>query len=393
MNDKLNIGLFLDCFYPVVDGVVMVVDNYARCLKDIANVTVFVPKGKKFFDDSTLPYKVVRCNSFKIPFFDYDLPMPKANNKFIKEIDAAKLDIIHIHSPFQIGKLATAYGNKHNIPVVVTMHSQYKRDFYRATHSKLITKMLLKNISKIYNKCDVLWTMNEACVNISRAYGYKGKIEIISNATNLKNNYTEKELVSIKNEVRKKYNITDDTKVLLSIGRLNKLKNIDLTLSACKELKNLNFKYKLFIIGDGADRLYFENKAKQLGVNDSCLFLGKIVDTEEKCKLFASADLHVFPSFYDTDGIVRIEAAAFKLPTLFAKDSVASSAIKDKVNGYIAKATPQDTANEIIRIFNNPTEYKSVCENCHKDIYITFEDLIHTVYQKYLSIISEKRNS
>ena len=82
---KLTIGLFNDSFYPMADGVIMVVDNYARRLSEYANVIVFVPKyTNKEYDDSVFPYKVVRCNSLKVPFLDYSLPIPKLDRKFQK---------------------------------------------------------------------------------------------------------------------------------------------------------------------------------------------------------------------------------------------------------------------------------------------------------------------
>ena len=64
MAKKITIGFFIDTFFPMVDGVIMVVDNYARRLTKYANVIVFAPKiaGKKF-DYKTLPYKVV-CTVF-----------------------------------------------------------------------------------------------------------------------------------------------------------------------------------------------------------------------------------------------------------------------------------------------------------------------------------------
>ena len=129
MKKELTIGLFVDTYYPMVDGVVMVVDNYARKLSTIMNVIVFCTKIKRF-DDSMFPYKVVRCPSFKIPFLDYSFPIP--NKKFKKEIEKFNLDIVHIHSPFTIGRVASLYAKKNNIPLVGTMHSQLKKDFKRS---------------------------------------------------------------------------------------------------------------------------------------------------------------------------------------------------------------------------------------------------------------------
>lgn len=100
MKDKITIGIFIDTFFPMTDGVIMVVDNYARRLIKYANVIVFTPSyiGSDF-DDSALPYKVVRCYSLKTYFWDYNLPIPKLDKKFKKILDSYKLDIVHINSP------------------------------------------------------------------------------------------------------------------------------------------------------------------------------------------------------------------------------------------------------------------------------------------------------
>ena len=83
MKSKIKVGLFVDTFYPMVDGVIRVVDNYARRLKDKCNVTVYAPRTTAAFPlldkmlemgsmteddivDKSLPYKVVRCNC--LPF-------------------------------------------------------------------------------------------------------------------------------------------------------------------------------------------------------------------------------------------------------------------------------------------------------------------------------------
>ena len=110
MKNKITIGLFIDTFFPMVDGVCMVVDNYAKRLTKYANVIVFCPEcaGEKY-DDSKLPYKVVRCKSLKLHIIDYSLPIPKLDRKFKKEFSKYKLDIVHIHSPFMLGKLGIKY--------------------------------------------------------------------------------------------------------------------------------------------------------------------------------------------------------------------------------------------------------------------------------------------
>ena len=88
-NKKLNIGIFIDTFFPMIDGVINVVDNYAKRLIKYANVTVFTvgSRDKKFVDN--YPYKVVRCSKLQIPGLDYDLGLPALDSKYQKAINDA----------------------------------------------------------------------------------------------------------------------------------------------------------------------------------------------------------------------------------------------------------------------------------------------------------------
>lgn len=388
---KIHIGLFIDTFYPMIDGVINVVDNYAKNLLKYADVTVFVPYGKdKNFVDN-FPYKVVRSERIKLAGLDYDYGIPQMDPKFKKELKNSNLDIVHIHSPFNLAKIGITYAKKHKIPIVATMHSQYERDFMKATQSKVLTKWLLSSVVKNFNYANVVYTMNQACIDIAKGYGIKTKIDIISNATEIVDNFSAVQKQNIKQKIRKKFDVKDNEFVLVSIGRLNKIKNLDFTIDVCNILKNKKFPFKLLIIGDGGDREYFEEKVKNLNLQNTVKILGKIETNEEKNKIIMASDLHIFPSFYDTDGIVRIEAAAFSVPTIFIENSTASSTINKNIDGYIGKNDANLFANQIIRIFNDKETYKKVCHNAHKNIYITWEEVVKQMYENYLNLIEENK--
>ncbi|MDD4815561.1 MAG: glycosyltransferase [Clostridia bacterium] len=388
---KIHIGLFVDTFYPMIDGVINVVDNYAKNLLKYADVTVFAPYGKdkKFVDN--FPYRVIRCGRLKLASLDYDYSVPQMDTKFKKELKNSNLDIVHFHSPFNLAKVGIAYAKKHKIPVVATMHSQYERDFMKATQSKVLTKWLLGMVVKNFNSANVVYTMNQACVDIAKSYGIKTNIDIISNATEIVNNYSATEKRAIKKQIRKNYNIKDNEIVLLSIGRLNKIKNLDFTIEVCKVLKEKGFAFKLLMIGDGGDKEYFEEKVEELNLQDKIKILGKIDTNEEKNQIIMASDLHIFPSFYDTDGIVRIEAAAFYVPTIFIENSTASSTINKNIDGYIGKNDKNLFANQIIKIFKDKEAYKNVCINAYKNIYSTWEKVVRQMYENYLKLIEENK--
>ena len=164
----LRIGLFIDGYYPMVDGVVHVVDDLARNMTAAGeDVTVFAPVADKKYDDRQLPYKVVRGPSMRVGFMDYALPLLFFSRKFKRAVRQARLDIVHIHAPFVAGPIAQKIAKKQGIPVIGTFHSQYKKDFERYVKSKFIRNRLLRHIVKVFDRCDLVLTMTEATASTS----------------------------------------------------------------------------------------------------------------------------------------------------------------------------------------------------------------------------------
>ena len=384
---KLNIGLFIDTYYPMIDGVIMVVDNYAKRLAKYANVYVFAPTipGKRN-DDSKYNYNVIRCKSISVIGLDYSLPIPDIDKKFKDKIAQCNLDIIHIHSPITIGNVALKYAKNNNIPVVATMHSQYKQDLLRMTKSKTITNIVLKRIIKIFNSCDECWTLNKEIARIFKEeYGYIKEPVLINNAT---------EMLPIKDKennnkiINKKYNITDE-KVLIFVGRINKLKNIELIVKALKKVTKI--KYKMFFIGTGQDEEYLKKLIISNNLENNILLLGKITDREELAKYYARSDLQLFPSLYDTNSLVQIEAASQNTPTLFVKNAATACNIIDGHNGFIAENKITDYANKIEEILLDQDKLNKVSENAFKELYINWDDEVERIYNMYLEILSKRK--
>ncbi|MBR4407735.1 MAG: glycosyltransferase [Clostridia bacterium] len=382
---KLNIGLFLDTWYPIIDGVTNVVNNYAIELSKYANVTVFTC-GTKKEDTRVYPYKVVRGGSIATKFLDYEIPtVTKSLKKAIKD---ANLDIMHTHSPFSLGKLAVKMGKKYNIPVVGSVHSQYYQDFMRYTKNKFISKRLLNAIVKVYNACDKMYAPCQQTVDIvEKEYGIKD-VSVQENATSLKP--LENTQVAFE-YYEEKYNIKKDEKVLLFLGRINKIKNLEFMIDALAKLKEMGQKFKMLFVGSGSDSEELQAKVKALGLDDCVLFTGRASD-EEVVFAYARADLFLFPSLYDTSSLVQIEAASQKTPTLFIRGSSTSCSILENVNGFMAKDDVEDYAKRIYEILNDDKLYKEVCENAYRDLYKSWDEAVGVMYQKYLKIIEDYKN-
>ena len=390
MDDKITIGLFIDTFFPMIDGVIQVVDNYAKRLSKYANVIVFTTEtpGIKY-DDSKFNYKVVRCKALKLPILDYSLPTPKLDRKFKEELKNTKLDIVHIHSTFPIAKMGIKYAKKNNIPLIGTMHSQYKKDFLRAVKIEALANFLTGITIKRYNKCDECWAVNNEVGRIFyNDYHYKTLPRTMNNATDMKK---VEDIEKAKDTINEKHGILPDEKVFLFIGRINKLKNVFLIANSLKILKEkANFKFKMLFVGQGQDEEKLREIIKENKMENEIIMCGRVEDRDLLAAYYARADLFLFPSLYDASSLVQIEAASQKTPTLFLEGAATADTIKENINGYISKNGEEEYANKIIEIMNNEELYKSICENAYKDVYVNWDDKVKEVYDLYLKFINDK---
>ncbi|MDD2445319.1 MAG: glycosyltransferase [Clostridia bacterium] len=388
-KEKIKIGFFIDSFFPMVDGVIMVVHNYATILSKFCDVTVFAPKGRKPFDDSTLPYKVVRSKKMRILGTDYDLSFPGLDRKFLKKLKNSDLDFIHIHSPFSVGKAGLKYAKKYNVPCVASMHSQYKQDFYKATKSKLITNMMLKGIVKVFNTCDECWTVIEGAVEVFRGYGIHRQIKVFPNATDMIFYDCDAEL----QELRDKYDIQKDEKILLFVGRITTIKNIFFIVDSLKKLKEKNFKFKMIFVGTGPDEDKLKQEIEKNDLEDCIIMAGYVPTREELTKHYRIADLFLFPSLYDTSSLVAIEAASQKTPTLFLRGALTASSVVEDQNGFMCEDSNAVYCDKIIEIFSNPEYYSKVQEGAFKDLYMTWDKSVMQAYENYLRVIDIKKGN
>lgn len=389
---NIRVGLFIDTFYPNVDGVIQVVDNYARILPNFCEVIVFAPKGRNKEYVDNFPYQVVRSSRIRVFFLDYDLPTPQFDRKFKKIVKNSDLDIVHVHSPFSTGKVAQKYARKHNIPCVATMHSQFKKDFKRSLKSPLlapIVGLLMHSLRKFFNRCTECWAVNEEVGRIfHEEYKIKNKPLVMLNGTDMQP-VEDKKIIA---DLKQKYNITPDEKVLLFVGRLNILKNLLFLVKSLKILKDKNFKFKMLFIGSGQDEDIIRKEVKKLGLEKEVLFLGKINDRNLLAAHYALADLFPFPSLYDCSSLVQIEAASQSIPALFIEGSATSNTVTPEVNGYLSKNDINSFADKIIEIFSNKEKYSSVSHAAFTDLYLPWPKVVEKAYQRYLYLIEQNKS-
>ncbi|MBQ9544659.1 MAG: glycosyltransferase [Clostridia bacterium] len=386
---KLSIGFFNDSFFPLIDGVVMVVDNYAKRLAKDCDVTVFVPRDGNKTDDSQYNYKVVRCLCIKIPFFDYYLPLPLFDFKFRKALKESNLDLVHIHSPFPMGRFGLKYAKKHSLPTVASMHSQFRKDFVRYAKIGFLADVLTKRIISVFNKCDQCWAVSSAVAWIYHAQYHCRDYPLVSgNATEMK---PVSDPADSQKRIRELHGIREGERILLYVGRINKLKNVFLLADCAKILsKKKTVPFRLLFVGSGQDEDALKKYVRKLKIEGFVIFCGKIADRELLADYFAASDLFLFPSFYDTSSLVQIEAASQKTPTVFIRGTATASEINNGVNGFISGSDAKLFTDTIEKALADTELLRKVGENAFRDLYVTWDTRVEQALQRYHTLRENK---
>lgn len=388
-DKKIKIMQTIDSFSPCIDGPINVVKNYTKNLNRTDCCKVVVPraaKKQKYTDNE--PFEVIRCRSLAAPE-KYRFGIPKCDGKFKKKILNEKFDIIHAHSPFSMARFALKVAKKQHVPVVLTLHTQYKEDFRRTLHGfKPFVAIAMRYMMKAVNAADYVWTVNDASRNILREYGYKGEIEVVRNGTDLKYPENAAELIDRVNAI---HNLSGQKNVFIFVGRIALYKNLGLMADALKILKDQGEDFKTIIIGSGFDEQKFKDMVSERGLADRFIFTGAISDRTLLQGYYLRSDLFLFPSTFDTSSLVPVEAAAHKLPTLLIKGSYTAENITDGVNGFLAEETPESYASRIKDIISDEDLRVKVGEEAARSVYRSWEMVAEEVAGKYRKAIEDYR--
>ncbi|NLM36278.1 MAG: glycosyltransferase family 4 protein [Clostridiales bacterium] len=386
---ELVVGQFNDSYEPVMDGVANVTKNYAYWLEKKGCKTYVITPNVPGYQDSSVP-EVIRYFSVPLPYRKpYRFGFPHFDYSFKHDVKNIPFDIVHCHSPFSSGQLALKLAKKRGIPVVATFHSKFYDDFKDAVKLDSLAKFLTTIIIDFYNKVDSVWTVNQSTAATLKEYGYKGNIEVVYNGADFPIQDDNEELTMKANEYLK---VGENELVFLFVGQHIWQKNLKMLMEALRILKFKGLNYKMFFVGEGVAKKDLEKMVDEYNLNDCVKFLGLITDRSLLQLCFLRADLFLFPSLYDTSGIVVREAAAVKTPSLVIVDSNAAEGIEDNVNGFISDNHEEAFAQRIIEIIGDRENLKIVGEKAQKTIYRSWEDIVDEVKLRYIELIKSKNN-
>lgn len=384
--NTLKIAQFTDSFYPKIDGVIRIVDNYAAYLNsyDGVDCCVFGPGIRKDYKDN-FSYDVIRTKSF--PLLDgYRLPAPRLSKAPELAFIQKKPDLIHAHTPFTLGHYGLSLARRYGIPFVAMLHSKYYEDFLQRSHSRVLSKILLDYIVRFYNQADSVWTVGPSTAETLKSYGYKGEIVVMDSATTMTYPDNPKEYQKL---LYKNFTIPKKGKNLLFVGRVTKQKNLYFALDTMRCIKDKDI--KLIIVGDGEELKALKKYAANAGISDRVFFVGEIRDQRILKGFYLESDLIFFPSTYDTATLTAREAAALKVPTIMIRGCNSADLIIENRTGFLCDEVPASAAAAIEKLLSSPETLKSVGQAASDTIGTSWEKRVPEVLEKYREIIKEYR--
>ena len=375
----LNVCLMNDSFPPTIDGVTNAVLNYAQNITDAGErCAVVTPAYPDVKDDYRFP--VVRYPSLNTTqLTGYRAGVPFAPETIVRLADM-QFDLVHTHCPIASTVLARSLRDACPMPVVFTYHTKFDIDIANAIRSEKLQQVAVDLLVKNISACDEVWVVSEGAGENLRALGYTGDYLVMPNGVDLERGRAS---ITATAALSADWDLPADAPVFLFLGRMMWYKGQKIILDGLKRMQEAGKDFCMVFVGDGQDRPEVEDYAEQLGLSDRCRFVGAVHDRDLVRAWYTRADLLLFPSTFDTNGLVVREAAACGLGSLLVRGSCASEGITDGRNGILIDENAESLAAVLGRADMTRETFHAVGQHAMDEIYISWTDSVAAARARY----------
>ena len=257
-----------------------------------------------------------------------------------------KIDIIHSNGGLSglAGSIISTLTSKSHI---LTIHNVYPDDFWnewkkQPENSKLkafLGKLQVKFVIKL--KHTAIHTVSEPVKEKLVKLGVKKPIVVIPNAI----------------KASESFNVSKNQNQFVLISRLVFYKNVQVILKALKIVKKKIPQISFMIIGNGPYRKTLEELVDNLELRDNVNFKGTVIDEAEKYKLIASSQALLLPSYYESFGLVILEAFSQKKPAIVSDLKPLSEIVEHNKTGLVVPLNNEkEWAKTLEFVISHPEE-------------------------------------
>ena len=378
--EQRSICLINDSFPPVTDGVANAVVNYAKILTENGKKATVVTPAYPGADDSQFAFPIVRYPSVdltKLVGYHAGLPFSSQTLETLVERD---FDLIHCHCPVTSAMLARALRDRIHVPLVFTYHTKFDIDIANAIKGKLLQEEAKKALVDNITACDEVWTVSHGAGENLKSLGYQGDYLVMPNGVDFPKGRVDESLVR---EVTKDFDLPENIPMFLFVGRMMWYKGLKIILDALAMLKTQGRPFRMVFVGNGGDREEVIAYSEKLGLSDCVFFTAPAYDRNVIRAWYCRADLFLFPSTFDTNGLVVREAAACGLGSVLVRGSCAAEDIRDGESGFLIEENAESMARMLTALSRNPEAMQRVGKTAQDEIYISWKDAVTHAQARY----------
>lgn len=350
---RLKVAMFSNNYLPFIGGVPISIERLRQGLLRAGHqVLVVAPKYRR--GDTVNENGVLRLRSL--------LPMGKDNEFRLANIFSWKLwqsvrsfcpDVIHVHHPFWLGWAGQVLGGFLRIPVIYTYHTRLEHyAHYVPLPSPLFRNLISHSLIKRFaNHCDAIIVPTTSAEDYLRIIGVKKPIFV--QPTGIEYERFAHVNPSDVLAVRSTLGIGDGVPVLISVSRLSQEKNILFMLDGLKLLADRGVDFHFLLIGEGHYRKQIQAHIQALSLDGKVTLVGAI-PPDQIATYCHIADLFVFASRSETQGMVVLEAMASGLPVVVVRSSGIDDIVQQEYTGFKTAPNTNSWAQQVEALIESP---------------------------------------
>ncbi len=197
------------------------------------------------------------------------------------------------------------------------------------------------NILKLFKKSTKITAVSSSIKKWIKDSFSLENIDVINNCIDADTFYYEKNFEKNAVQMKKKYGIYKDDKILMSASRLSKNKGQETLINIFNNILKENKNVTLILCGDGNYKKKLEKQVTQLGIKEKVIFTGRL-DHSELRDCYQLSDVFILLSIHESFGLVFLEANACKTPVVGSNIEGIPDAIENGVSGFLVNPLDSD---------------------------------------------------
>jgi glycosyltransferase involved in cell wall biosynthesis len=306
-----------------------------------------------------------------------------------RKIKNSNIDILHSHCPIASNIFARSMKGIIDVPLIMTYHTKFDIEIEGAIRGKLLQGGAITALIESISACDEVWVVSEGAGRNLRSMGYEGDYIVMPNGADMPpGRLPEEEVRMLTAQLR----APEGVPVYLFVGRLMWYKGIKTILDALAGVRSQGMDFRMVFVGGGQDADEIKAYTEKLALDDKVLFCGPVRDRKVLQAWYCRADMFLFPSDFDTNGLVVREAAACSLPAALLKGSCAAEGVTNGRNGFLTEDSAASLAVLLATKGRDRRLLRQAGEHAAEELYLSWPDAVNKAIERY-NIVSDRYKS